>query len=244
MRILASIVIKEQKVVQSFNYQNYLPLGKLRTTLLNLKRWEVEEIVIKSLDKTDVSINRNCDLLKNSFINTPITYAGFIRSRDDMKKLLDSGVDRFCFDNSIIDIEKNFNFHQDLALFCGRQAMVAQVNILMNEKKELQIYDYVKKQVSGVVTYKFLSFIQQNFSEIIFNDIQSDGERTEFNVEILRQLKKNLSDNQLSYLISGGIGFGDSPKTYKKFDFIEGVILGNSLYRSENAYQNWANKDE
>ena len=113
-----------------------------------------------------------------------------------------------------------------------------------NKGCKLLIYDYLKRQVSGLVTDKFLSIVQQNFSEIIFNDIQSDGERKKFNIEILTQLRKNFSDNGLSYLISGGVGFGDSPKTYKKFDLIEGVILGNSLYRSENSYQNWMNQDE
>ena len=48
----------------------------------------------------------------------------------------------------------------------------------------------------------------------------------------------------MDILISGGIGFDDTPKVYQNYDYIDGVILGNSLYRHENAYQNWKNQNE
>ena len=243
MRFLASIVLKDQKVVQSFGYKNYLPLGKLAATLQNLKRWEVEEIVIKNLDKTDDSLNNICALLKDSFITTPITYGGFIRSRSDMKKLLDSGVDRFCFDNSVVDAQLNCSLHEDLAGFTGRQSMVANLNILLNNRNELQIYDYLSKSIHGALTNDFLKTLALNFSEVIFNDVQADGERRKFNVEIIRQLKKYYLTDGLSYLVSGGVGFDDTPKVYRDFDFIDGVVLGNSLYRHENSYKNWTSQN-
>ena len=53
-RIIASITIKDNLVVQSISYSNFLPLGKLRYFIKNLDRWNVDEILIR-----DIGANKN-----------------------------------------------------------------------------------------------------------------------------------------------------------------------------------------
>ena len=244
MRHIASVVLKDDRVVQSFSYDNYLPLGALNPTLQNLQRWGVEEIILKNLDKSTNAIKKVCSLIESSFVNIPITYSGYICSKNDVMHLLNSGVDRFCFDASIIDFSKNKKFHDSITTFTGRQSMVANLNVQINSENKIMIYDYINKRVVFELSDKFLNSLSYNFAEIIINDVIADGERESFNLSILKELQRKNTFYGMDILISGGIGFDDTPKVYQNYDYIDGVILGNSLYRHENAYQNWKNQNE
>ena len=239
MRQIASVVLKDGKVVQSFSYDTYLPLGRLEATLQNLQRWGVEEIVIKNLDKSDRSIRDVCKLIETSFVHIPITYGGNIRSKNDIMLLLDSGVDRFCFDASIINLQKHEKLHDTISNFTGRQSMIANLNVELDPENKIKIYDYYSKKVVLNLSNEMLKSLSSNFSEVIINDYRADGERKKFNINILKELKKKYNFYEMDILISGGVGFHDTPKTYQNLNYVDGVILGNSLYRDENSYQNW-----
>lgn len=243
MRKIASIVVKDGLVVQSFNYSNYLPLGTLNATMLNLERWGVEEILIKNITKSDSSLDDICGLIMSTPISIPITYGGFIRSRADISMLLNAGVDRFCFDKSVCKYQQHAALHKSISEFVGRQAMVANLNIVVSTTDDILVCDYSNKKIITHFSNKLVSELSKNFSELILNDISADGEREPFDMKIIELLAKIETNREICIVLSGGIGKTDRPSFYQKHEFIDGIIFGNSLYRSENAYQNWAQEN-
>ena len=108
-RIIASITIKDNLVVQSISYSKFLLLGKLRYFIKNLDRWNVDEILIR-----DIGANKNnapnffvIDEIKNTKCSTPIIYGGGITNLNDAKILFNSGVDRIMIENLFFNNLKN-----------------------------------------------------------------------------------------------------------------------------------------
>ena len=52
VRLISSILVKNKVAVQSFRYENYLPLGKVKCLVKNLDRWNSDEILINCIDRS------------------------------------------------------------------------------------------------------------------------------------------------------------------------------------------------
>ena len=61
---LIGITIKEDWVVQSFRFNEYLPLGRPETVVENLDRWQLDEILILNIDRTTSNLGPNFSLLE------------------------------------------------------------------------------------------------------------------------------------------------------------------------------------
>tara|TARA_E500000331_G_C16966733_1_gene587449 strand:+ start:338 stop:535 length:198 start_codon:yes stop_codon:yes gene_type:complete len=51
-RLISSIIYKDDNVVQSFNYNKFLPIGNIESSVKNLNRWNADEILILSIDRS------------------------------------------------------------------------------------------------------------------------------------------------------------------------------------------------
>ena len=63
-RIIAGVIIKENQVVQSISYRNYLPLGKPPMFVQNLDRQQADEILINVIDRSKFNKGPDLNLLK------------------------------------------------------------------------------------------------------------------------------------------------------------------------------------
>ena len=45
-RLIATLIIKDGMVVQSYNFERYLPIGKPKFSVEFLSRWDIDEIII------------------------------------------------------------------------------------------------------------------------------------------------------------------------------------------------------
>ena len=101
-RIIGVIVIKNDRVVNSFQYKKYLPIGKVSSSVLNLDMWEVDEILILDINRSKKQLGPNFELIENlnkKNFNTPLIYAGGIRNYKDAIKLCSLGIERIVIDN-------------------------------------------------------------------------------------------------------------------------------------------------
>ena len=103
-RLIGLITIKNDLAVQSFSYNNYLPLGKPECLIENLDRWGADEILIQVIDRTKKDIGPDFELLKRIGqlkITTPLIYCGGIRNHLDAINIIKHGADRIIVDSLI-----------------------------------------------------------------------------------------------------------------------------------------------
>ena len=121
-RLVGVVAVKDGQVVKSYGYCFWRPAGRLRTALINLDRWLVDEILVLDISGSDRVDPRIVAEIRASRISTPLAYGGGIRSHGDVDCLLAAGCERFVLETML------FRFPErvlKLADKVGAQALIA-----------------------------------------------------------------------------------------------------------------------
>ena len=229
-RILAVLNIFNGQVVQSFNYQRYLPIGKLKYSLENLENWSIDEIVVKDIASFKNGPNFEIiEELKNLGLSTPIVYGGGIRNKQDARDVIRLGADRILL-GAILHIDPKSVWN--ISNLIGSQACVGAFPFLI-KGDEVQYYDYLGKN-----SFKDFSHIEEMFankivSELLLTDVARQGYLNGFSETILRRFK--CSDARL--VINGGLAFDDRLSQILSINKVSGAAFGNIFSYKEHAVQ-------
>lgn len=231
-RLISSIICKNSAVVQSFNYNSFLPLGSIESSVKNFNRWQVDEILILSIDRYKRKLGPDFNLLsriKNLNIETPIIYGGGISSVYQAKKTLELGADRIVLESIV---NENFKIFKEICEHVGSQSVILSIPLNINSKNEVFFYDY-KFNKQKEISENYKKAIKKNLiSEILITDYKNQGMMMGFNTRILKKIKF-----EKSFILSGGI--------YKKSDFenifkdkrVVACAIGNNLNYGEQRVQ-------
>lgn len=121
-RIVGVLAVKEGQVVKSYGYNFWRPAGGLRTALMNLDRWLVDEILVLDISRSGKVDSRVVGEIKASRISTPLAYGGGIRHHQDVDCLLAAGCERFVLETMLFQFPDRV---YGLADKVGAQALIA-----------------------------------------------------------------------------------------------------------------------
>ncbi len=231
-RLVSSIIYKDDNVVQSFNYKNFLPIGSIESSVKNLNRWNADEILILSIDRSKKKVGPDINLLdkiKSLKIETPIIYGGGISNLDEAKKVIALGADRIVVE-SIID--ENYDQFEKISKSIGRQSIILSMPLSLNGNNEIRFFDY-KTQKEKKISKNFLKAINDNLiSEILISDYKNQGTMQGFDLKIIKKF------NFLNDLIlSGGIYKKDNFKKIFRDKRVVACAIGNNLNYGEHRVQ-------
>lgn len=233
IRLISSIIVKDKLAVQSFNYDNYLPLGKVQCLAKNFDRWNSDEILINCIDRSLNNRGPDFDLLKNiskENISTPIIYGGGIRNAEDAVNVIKSGADRVLIETLVY---KNFSELLKISKILGSQALILSLP-LVRKKNVLRQFDYINKENIKINKNFELAIKKKIFSEILLVDKQNEGS-VEVNID-LNLLR--LCKFELPLIYFGGLNSIKKILKISKSKKITAVAIGNSLNYSEHRVQN------
>ena len=230
-RIAAAIVVKNERVVQSFEYRKYLPLGSVAAITENLDRWSVDEIIVLDIDRTRNNLGPNLNLLKNICsipISTPLTYAGGITTVQDALNVIDSGAERVIVDNLFLNNHREI---KKISEAIGSQAVIVSIPIKIINNKHYH-FDYLKKKMVRL-DLKKLEKMKDFISEIMLIDIESEDIEGLFNVDLVNYF----SSISLGLICYGGVGFSAKGSELLNNDQVSAIAYGNILNYGELAFQ-------
>tara|TARA_A100001011_G_scaffold393858_1_gene484802 strand:- start:3128 stop:3913 length:786 start_codon:yes stop_codon:yes gene_type:complete len=235
-RIIGTIVIYEELVVQSFGFKRKLPLGKPEIFIENLDRWGVDEIAVLDISASKLSNGVNFDLLKkigNVNKNTPIAYGGGIKSKKDAVDIINLGFERVILDNLFIN---NSDEIKKISRSIGSQAVIISLPLSVGKANTLLHYDYLKKISNTLETSKIINN-RNYFSEIMLIDYKNEGYFQSFSKNLLKKfLDKDL---KVPLLVFGGISHNKQIEFFLNQKEVMGVCIGNFLNYKEHTVQTY-----
>ena len=233
-RIIACVTVKEGKVVQSFGYRNYLPIGSVECVVENLDRWGADEILIQVIDRSINSLGIDEQTLvavKDRNISTPIIYSGGILCEADALKAIHLGADRIVLDsllhNDLMELS-NISSH------IGSQAVIACLPIsVFNE--ELTLFSYTKNLKSPMIKLDNLMRVinSDNVSEVMIVDHVNEGVAGTFDrrlLDIRDFVKKPM-------ILFGGIAPQSASIDILMNNSVSALGFGNCLHYREHVIQ-------
>ena len=215
-RIIAPIFVKNNSVVQTFGFHRSYYLGELKSVLKNITDLEPDEICLLSIDG-------NLDLIdfkREEFTTTnlPLIIGGGV------KKIIQEKLpaERFLLNSAYFD--ENYSLINNILTKNGNQAIICLLPFKY-ENQILEVWNSTMNKLVPLCEDKLLK-IYNIFSEIIFLDMDKQGEHSGFNFDLFTDFKKL---NLRQTIIAGGVD--DETIRKAKNMKLAGVMIDNqSLY--------------
>lgn len=233
-RLVGVVTVKNGWAVQSSGYRRYLPLGKPECLVENLDRWGADEILVQVIDRSVAGLGPDFELLErlgSLGLETPLIYAGGIRSVADGVKLVQSGADRIVVDALL---------HGDLLPVkglsdqLGAQALIASLPLSW-QGKSLAWLNY-RLRTSSPISDEVLCLIQSGIiSEALISDWQHEGMPGGFE----QKLVEDFPLKDVPIIAFGGLSDHEQMRTLLQSPMVAAVAVGNFLSYREHAIQNY-----
>ncbi len=229
-RFISIINILNKKVVQSYNFKRYLPIGDPKIAIDYMNNWGIDEIILLDIKN---SITKKNFLIKNlkkmtRDCQTPLAAGGGIDNIRQVEKIIKNGADKVVL-NSGTQINKNL-IRQSSHEF-GSQAIVYSLDI-KKEKGKFYFYKYSGTEKNSEDILDHLKKIQdEGAGEILINSIDQDGTGKGFEISFLKKYKKFIN---IPIILCGG--YGNFNHIIKVLDQdISGFGIGNYLHHYEHS---------
>lgn len=214
-RLIPCIITRGEMVVQSYNFNKYLPIGNIKTAIEFFVKWDVDEIIVLDITASQERRPPNFELIDwaSSECFVPLTVGGGIRNNDDIKGLINSGADKVCI-NSMV--RKDPDIINESSEIFGSQCITVSIDVIFDGKDHL-IYDYQSKKTMDIPLEDFILDAQdRGCGEIFLNSVDRDGSRSGYDIEVLNRINKIL---KIPVIACGGVG--------RSFHFSEAVLKSN-----------------
>lgn len=233
-RLIGVVTVKGGWAVQSFGYRRYMPLGKPECLVENLDRWGADEILVQAIDRSAAGLGPDFKLLERLGalgLETPLIYAGGIRSVEDGGRLIQSGADRIVVDALL---REDLSAVRGLSERLGAQALIASLPLSWQENA-LAWFDY-HSQLSRPISDEVLEMIQSGVvSEILISDWRHEGQPGEFEQKLVEEFPLKGAP----IIAFGGISEHEQMRELLQSPAVVAVAVGNFLSYREHAIQNF-----
>ena len=224
MKIFPAIDIKDKKCVRlvkgDFNNKTEYQISPIDQAK-SYKDHGFKYLHIVDLDGALTGKTVNLDIIQEIVSKSAlkIEIGGGIRNFKDIKKYLDTGVEKVILGSAAIK-DKNF-LKEACQKFSNKIALGLDAK---NGKLSLSGW----KESSNKSTLEFLKEVNNyGVSRLIFTDINKDGTKESPNFD---ETSKVADISNCPVMISGGVSSIDDVKKAKSLKNIEGIIVGKALY--------------
>lgn len=212
-RVIPCLLLKDAGLVKTVNFSDPKYVGDPINAVKIFNNKEVDELIFLDIDATKEKKKPSFELIAKiaSEAFMPFSYGGGLRDIEDVKKILEIGVEKAIINSYA---HENPEFIKELSAKFGSQSIV----VAMDVKK----VDSGWEVFNGIGTGKnpvdwAVKMQQMGAGEIFLNSIDRDGTMSGYDLDLISQVSKAVS---IPVIASGGAG--------KVEDFRDAVKCGAS----------------
>ena len=231
MRLIATILMEGNKVIQTYNFKEKKIIGDIKIVVKHLNDWQVDEIVIIQIDQNYKKLLENLNSILE-ICSTPLTVGGGINNLEESLELTRNGADRICLQRVFFEnLEEVFKIANTL----GGQALTIKVDfdsrlgkIRSNKRNFLYFYEYLNKNRNKLIDY--------GVSELFFYDINADGLIAEPSFNLIQDIDLK----EFSVILGGGLKPENIISIWEKnYNRLEDLSLSFSNYFYQKELANY-----
>ena len=226
MRIGSTLLVQNQKCVQSYGWSHLRPLGSLQLAMDSLEEYKCDEVAIirPARDKDTLELfSRDIEIIRVLKSMTPISFGGGIRTLNHLKLLQDLPIERLVLSSAFIS--RNTSLIDKAINLFGHQAIQCLLPVKFI-RDEVFVYDCENAQFLQLRALD-LALIDDLANEVVLYDIDNDGCRNCFN----KSLVESFSFVKSKLVITGGIG--KAIIDWAKQQELASVLIDNKVLHQE-----------
>ena len=164
-------------------------------------------------------------------LKVPLSISGNINSLDDARFLFDHGADRIIINRSLW---KNSNIFKEIANIYGKQSIVASIDFLEKDGKQLS-FNWENKKIRDNLMPTFFQDLIPYIGEVLIQDVDQDGRVLGPNLNALKKVCNCLPKNMPIHIGSCGLVDWEQYSELLSLDFIDAVSISNVHHMSKTA---------
>jgi len=229
-RCIATLLLKDDIIVQSYGFKKYLPIGDPVIVCEALNRWGADEICLLDVDASlrgeSIAPKVVESISKKVFV--PLTVGGGISSVEQVRELIAHGADKVSLCTKAID---NKGLIRNVAETFGSQCVVACLDVFQKENEWKCCTHAASKVIDGNPFDVARSFEKQGAGEILVHFVDRDGQQEGYNKEFVESLLDVVS---LPIITLGGYGRPSHALDLFRLDGVA-CAIGNALHFNEHS---------
>lgn len=238
-RVIAVVIVNRGVVVQSVNFRHTNPIHSDAIHAIEaFDSWAADEIVL--LDVSRKKDERFPEILEHvtSTCFVPVSAGGWITDGFYADKLFRAGADKLVV-NTIF--ETDTQLVESLSQHYGAQAVVASVDV-----KDGEVWVDRGRHPTGVDALSWAErAVRLGAGEILLNDIDHDGARNGYNLELVRQVSEAVEVPVIAFggvftwdhLLEGLEAGADAVAAANIWHYTEGAIRKAKKHLRENGIE-------
>ena len=230
-RIIASLNILNNIVVQSIGFKKYFPVGKPEIAVEFLNDWGIDEIILLDIGATKNGCKPNLEMIKkvSSFNMVPLTVGGGISNIRDIENLMHCGADKVCV-NSLL--RKDLSQVNEASMIFGSQSIVASIDIKeINDKK--RVFNYLNQTTLDLDFLEHAKNIEHiGVGEIFINSVDNDGKKQGYDYDLIGSISNAVN---IPVIGCGGAGSPKHMLELLKRTSVCGAVAGNFFHFYEHS---------
>jgi imidazole glycerol-phosphate synthase subunit HisF len=201
-RIIACLIVKNGIVVQSINFERYLPVGHPSIAVEFLNNWGIDEIVLLEIDdvaKRRPPIELVREVSEKCFV--PLCAGGGIKSLEDIHQLIKNGADKISINSSALLKPELISEASEVF---GEQCIVVSIDAKRNLSGQYEVYSSSGSISTGYSPDDWARKVEQlGAGEILINSIERDGTKMGYDLKLIRMVSEAVS---IPVIACGGVG--------------------------------------
>ena len=192
------------------------------------KRWEAEggdRVHVVDLDGAKAGKPINLEIIHEiaQAVKIPIEVGGGIRSLNNVKQLLDGGVDRIILGSIAV---KQPELVEDIISQVDTERVVIGIDIMDGKPA---IHGWLDTVDQDLIPF-LKSFESMGIKHLIVTDISKDGAMLGPNIELMQKLTRQVD---IPIIASGGVTKISDVINLRDIEGVEGCIIGKTLYEGK-----------
>ena len=192
-RIIPSLLIQDNGLVKTVNFNNPKYVGDPINAVRIFNEKEVDELAIFDIDASVQGNDPNYSLIERlaSQSMMPLCYGGGVKTVGQAQRIFGLGVEKIALSSSVIN---NPNLITEIANHVGSQSVI----VVLDVKKKLfggyEVYTHNGKKATGINPFKFVEEAQQlGAGEIIINSIDKDGVMKGYDLDLIDRVRDKIT---------------------------------------------------
>ena len=176
-RLIACFFIKNDLIVQSYDFKKYLPIGKPKFAVEYTSRWDVDEIVVIDIDATKNNTFIRPHLVEEiaKYTLVPLTVGGGLKNVNQVRDVISAGADKVVINSAIFNSP---NFISNIVDIFGTQCIVASIDCIETSPNDHKVYKYLDSSHTTLNPIELAEKYQRyGAGEIFINSVNRDGSR-------------------------------------------------------------------
>ena len=245
-RLIPVVLIKDGMVVQSFNFNKHLPIGKPKYIVDYLSSWDSDEIIVLDISSSKNKTTFNKDLINNlsKHTNVPLTIGGGVVDLKSAELFFKNGADKISI-NSLF-VNQKFDIINLISKEYGAQSLVLSLDFVKDNNGEYILYNHIVNSNTIMTINNVIDNIKTKLEvgEILINSVERDGSKLGYDVDLLKKFHGTISNPILAL---GGANKVEHFIEISKFQNITGMCASNiflHLEHSSDVFKHLVNKQE